>query len=440
MRLGIRNGPDASELLNQQHMNHGPAFQALWKRFRAEVRALQDKGYYGDGLWSSGNRLIDSAEVTGKGIEVEDDFPEFLVREAVHTYSFGLAFTWRSVVVHRNDPAPPPSDVSDVLASHGAKLLRRTRRAARRPRNARPGGRVKAQSAFPGEGSLLAEAAVDPKGKGVGFRKQAASHSKRAREERALAVEKRIKALQAAERRTNVLQAGARKASASNVSQGELECEEENERVNALRQASTSKSSQRETITELESEEDGDAELEEDELDEDDEGEPVGETDAERRKALIHSGDFEDLLALNAKGWKDFGNDFNFSRHNAKEPSEPIELSSDDEGDDIPVASGSTFVMPSRKKSPHSRKDDSHKAQNNAGFGLGNMVQSEISLRKKESLGMAPVKAGSRVLGDGIPARKTQEEPQWACHMCTLLNKESFLACEACTTPRKQTY
>jgi len=32
-----------------QHMNHGPAFQALWSRLRAEVRRLQDRGYYGDG-------------------------------------------------------------------------------------------------------------------------------------------------------------------------------------------------------------------------------------------------------------------------------------------------------------------------------------------------------------------------------------------------------
>lgn len=30
-------------------MNHGPAFQALWRQLRNEVRALQNKGYYGDG-------------------------------------------------------------------------------------------------------------------------------------------------------------------------------------------------------------------------------------------------------------------------------------------------------------------------------------------------------------------------------------------------------
>lgn len=32
-------------------MNHGPAFQALWAKLRAEVRELQSKGYYGDGQY-----------------------------------------------------------------------------------------------------------------------------------------------------------------------------------------------------------------------------------------------------------------------------------------------------------------------------------------------------------------------------------------------------
>ena len=36
-----------------KHMNHGPAFQALWKRLRAQVRQLQDRGYYGDGIYHS---------------------------------------------------------------------------------------------------------------------------------------------------------------------------------------------------------------------------------------------------------------------------------------------------------------------------------------------------------------------------------------------------
>lgn len=32
-------------------MNHGSAFQDLWKVLRNEVQALQNKGYYGDGLY-----------------------------------------------------------------------------------------------------------------------------------------------------------------------------------------------------------------------------------------------------------------------------------------------------------------------------------------------------------------------------------------------------
>jgi hypothetical protein len=31
-------------------MNHGSDFQNLWNQLRNEVRALQNKGYYGDGL------------------------------------------------------------------------------------------------------------------------------------------------------------------------------------------------------------------------------------------------------------------------------------------------------------------------------------------------------------------------------------------------------
>jgi len=33
-------------------MNHGQAFQALWSRLRTEVRQLQARGYYGDGMYS----------------------------------------------------------------------------------------------------------------------------------------------------------------------------------------------------------------------------------------------------------------------------------------------------------------------------------------------------------------------------------------------------
>jgi hypothetical protein len=40
-----------------QHMDHGPAFQALWRQLRGEVRALQNRGYYGDGTSHSADSL-----------------------------------------------------------------------------------------------------------------------------------------------------------------------------------------------------------------------------------------------------------------------------------------------------------------------------------------------------------------------------------------------
>lgn len=76
-------------------MNHGPAFQTLWQQLRNDVRALQNRGYYGDGThstkfllhstpykspgyWSSGTRLADSAKIAGQGIEM-GDLPEYMV-------------------------------------------------------------------------------------------------------------------------------------------------------------------------------------------------------------------------------------------------------------------------------------------------------------------------------------------------------------------------
>ncbi|KAJ7274390.1 WLM domain-containing protein [Mycena haematopus] len=389
------------ELAHIKHMNHGPAFQALWKRFRAEVRALQDKGYYGDGMWSSGHRLMDSAEVSGDGITEAGEFPEFLCG--------GAQKQSRSSALGRKRRVRQPR--RETVASNKTGRQTAKRRKA--------GGRVKSQSAFSGEGALLTEGALDPKGKGVGFRKQAGS--KRAREERALAAEQRLKVLQAAERRTKALQAESPKASTSNSN--ELESAEEDKRTDAFRRASTSKASSQPESDEI------DEEI--DDPDEDDFGdEPVGETDAERRQALLRSGNSEDLVTLNDIDWKDFQKDFNFTRHNTKDAPEPIEISSED---DIPIASGSTFVMPG-KHLVHSKDSKAKESKKGATLGLGNMVQSEISLRKKESLGMAPVKAGSRILGRGSHAQTT--EPSWACHMCTLLNKESFLACSVCSTPR----
>lgn len=66
-------------------------------------------------------------------------------------------------------------------------------------------------------------------------------------------------------------------------------------------------------------------------------------------------------------------------------------------------------------------------------LGIGKLVQSEIDLRTKESLGMAPVKGGGRTLGTGNPVFATSSHnaaeglrtlplspEQWTCLVCTL--------------------
>ncbi|KAJ7170646.1 WLM domain-containing protein [Mycena crocata] len=356
------------ELAHIKHMNHGPAFQALWKKLREEVRALQLSGYYGDGYWSAGTRLRDSAKVIGAGIDA-GEFPAYMCGGA-HSRARPTALR-RKRRTHQPAPGAP-------IAS-----LKTGRQTAKRRK---AGARVTSKSAFSDQGNSLVE---DPevKGKGTGFRKQAAS--KRAREERALAAERRLRGLQAPSQR----------ASTSKVTQPDSSSEDE--------------------VDELE---------EEDELMD----QPVGETDAERRAVLLQSASSKDLTTLSGgTSWRTFDDEFVFTGSIAKRPlEEVIDISSDD---DIPTASGSTFVMPA-PKGKLSGKDPKVKESESRPVGLGKIVEREISLRKKESLGMAPTKAGGRVLG----GRTVQKEPKWACSICTLLNKESFLACSVCATPRAQ--
>ncbi|KAJ6505963.1 WLM domain-containing protein [Mycena vulgaris] len=345
------------ELAHIKHMNHGPAFQALWQRLRAEVRALQDKGYYGDGYWSSGTRLLDSAKVTGDGIEA-GEFPEYMC---------GGAQSRTRPTALRRRRRPLQKRPGEPIAS-----LKTGRQTAKKRK---AGGRVTSKYAFTGEGASLVED-LDAKAKGCGFGKQAGS--KRAREERALAAERRLQALQA-----------------------------------SSHQGSTSKASHGEPASEE------DTSDEEDEL--------LGETDAERRAALLHSEPSDDIQKLDGgSSWRDFEDEFVFTgkHQNSERPSQGIiDISSDE--DDIPVASGSTFVMPPPKKK--TTRNDRPKDSTSR---LGNLVKNEISLRKKESLGMAPLKTGGRTLGAGTQIAR--EEMEWVCQICTLINRGDALECAAC--------
>ncbi|THH30030.1 hypothetical protein EUX98_g4159 [Antrodiella citrinella] len=157
---------DVFQLAYNQHMNHGPEFQALWSQLRKEVKELQSKGYYGDGYWSSGTRLADSAVILGPNGQ-SGDLPEYMCG--------GAQSRKRPSSLRQRRP---PS----------------TRTGAQTTKKRKAGSRVTARGMFKGDGHALNEGLDDEeKKKGAGFRKKAVSN--RAREERAIAAEKRLQAL-----------------------------------------------------------------------------------------------------------------------------------------------------------------------------------------------------------------------------------------------------
>jgi len=148
-------------------MNHSPPFQRLWAQLRTEVYALQSKGYFGDGYYSSGTRLRDSAPVRGQGIGgVGEILPEYVCGGA-HSQK-------RSGYMKSHRKRRPKSRV--VPSNHtGAQTERRVKAGTRLTK------------ALPGEGVKISE---------EGGSKGKRANSKRARDERAQAAERRMLALQ----------------------------------------------------------------------------------------------------------------------------------------------------------------------------------------------------------------------------------------------------
>ncbi|KAI0309917.1 WLM domain-containing protein [Amylostereum chailletii] len=361
------------ELAHIKHMDHGPAFQALWARLRNEVRALQAKGYYGDGYWSSGNRLSDSAVIAGDGAQL-GDLPEYICGGA-HTRA-------RPARRRRQRTQAGPSK------NTGAQTAKRRK----------AGARVTAAGTFQGDGRTLNADVEDADAQkaGAGFRKKAGS--KRARDERAAAAERRLLALQ-----------GKRPSS--------------------------------------------DAPKDES-ADEDDESdtEEVEETDQERRRTLVDSMGQGDLDGLKSGSLADYWGDFITTKSTAETPS-----SRPTNATPATVPSSSTTRLRQSTlpdAGPTLNRTSGPSTKPGKGAGLGGLGQDDIRSRKNESLGLASTPAG-RTLGakpvasfqDGSPPTSSSGRPpdtiqtssaQWPCSVCTLDNEPDHLACSACGTTRGQ--
>ncbi|PSR75599.1 hypothetical protein PHLCEN_2v9079 [Hermanssonia centrifuga] len=327
----------------EEHSDHGPAFQALWAQLCKELKDLQAKGYYGDGYWSSGTRLVDSARISAQTL-VQDDLPE---------YTCGGAHS-------RARPRKRRRTTTAGGSSSGRQTAKKRK----------AGVRVTRKDAFKGDGRALVSAAVDDdnkRGVGNGFGKRAAS--KRAREDRAVAAERRLLALQS--------EAGP------------------SDTTGPIRPPTGSD--------------------DEGEEEEEDTAGPVLETDQERRKTMRECMSASDL-------------------HTARTS-----------------PSLADFLFPTTTTTNTSPLSSSSSSR----LSYGNFVQSEVSDRKKEALGMVaggrrlgsssssvaaashsssmpPEQAGtmSRLLdtdGGGDRETSTDVEGKWTCLICTLYVFSLFL-------------
>lgn len=177
-----------------------------------------------------------------------------------------------------------------------------------------------------------------------------------------------------------------------------------------------------------------------DDQESDQEFEMVGETDAERREALLTSN--QDTDSTNKLGrigsWRVLEQEFGFDNHDQATSSnvpidDIIDLSSENDDDDSSGTTAFTHGHSSAAKdkgksnSLKDLKENASKAtqskSNAMALGLGRMVEAEIDIRKKESLGMAPVKGGGRTLGSrssGMKQNAQSTPKKWDCLVCTL--------------------
>ncbi|KAI0775183.1 WLM domain-containing protein [Trametes elegans] len=406
------------ELAHIKHMNHGPAFHALWAKLRNDVRELQSKGYYGDGYWSSGTRLADSAHLGSQGLDA-GDLPEYMCG--------GAQARARPTSLRRRRRRQQPGGPSNHTGAQTAK-----RRKA--------GSRVTAQGTFAGAGRALNEDVSDEEEKkaGAGFRKKAAS--KKARDARALAAERRLLALQGSS-------AAAKK-------------EESDDGDDAYEPSAETDQDRRRAM--LDSTEKG--ELEDMKITKKDFFADfiLPPANAASGSAPASSSRHAGTSSRPAQNRMDIGT---------------IELSSDDDFSALPAcdihslprggtaasSGGSTKGKAVGKQADlggwlqTSHSDGRHPTTKKTGaLSYGALVQDEVRKRTKESLGMS---GDGRRLGvaPSREAHSSREDPRpsaainsevadksavrahgeaWACQVCTLVNDPQHLACSVCATPR----
>ncbi|KAL5526064.1 hypothetical protein ACEPAG_7402 [Sanghuangporus baumii] len=418
------------ELAHIKHMNHGQDFQRLWAQLRMEVEALQTRGYFGDGYWSSGTRVSDSIRIGGQGVE-DFDLPEYVCGGA-QSRSRPKSIGRRRSQVQRRAKAGPSNHT-------GAQVEKRRK----------PGTRVKARGAFKGEGKALNDdiSDEDAKARGTGFRKQAGS--KRAREERALAAERRLRALKGG----------------------------------AIKDEDPKATLEEESVTESDSEYDGSGEKETDETRRQTMRDSIRDSDETMNSSQQFMRDF----LLKAKEPKGKGKSKDqMDSGSFKSVLDAIEISDDeveaeDGGGTCAIPSTSNPVIPnlpssandirpakrSRQQSPprSTKKTGPTSSRTPGTIGLGRIVKEEMAFRKKEALGLTGggkklgSSRGSRIGNDGqnqgkehqkrreegrdktpVTVKESSDDgPGWSCLVCTLDNLPNHLACSACGTPRGET-
>ncbi|KAH8117708.1 WLM-domain-containing protein [Phellopilus nigrolimitatus] len=345
--------------LCHEHMNHGRDFQKLWAQLRMELRALQEKGYYGDGYWSSGTRIADSARVGGQGIE-DIDLPDYVCGGA-QTRSRPKSLGRRRRVQRR---------IAGPSKHTGAQTEKRRK----------PGTRVTAK------GEIHRRGDEDMKTKGTGFRKQAGS--KRAREERALAAERRLKVIQATSEKLQ-----DHPPDEDSVTEDDSEYDERN-------------------------------------------CEPA-ETDEHRRRIMRDSmKDDSDGLNSSRQFMKDFLAESALEKNSIKEPKNPrkyasvidaIESSEDEDACNLPSTSYSTTSRSPKRQEGEERPSKRTRActggrKLGSGSGAGSAPASSFPSRKAFDASISAV------------AVKSNDKRDWACH--SLENLPNHLACSACGTSR----